>query len=603
MRLLYLLATVLMLSSCANLSISGMGKNARVTEQDARGLHDDGQFAAAAEAYLRLASTDSSRKAVFKLMAAENFRLAGDMPHLQKTLASIKAKQLDQAAMARMDLLRAEMAMDNGRADEALDFLTLDQRVLPSEFRSRFHELKARALGLQGRYLDAATERAAFNSSLAEIERQDNEYELKKLLAQVPIAERQTQLRTLQRKDALYPWLLKSGVRDNAKPLSFAEDLALQDSAFDRAPDAAQNFIDLPRERFTKVALLLPLSGTLAPAGQAIRDGILAAYFADSAEKPELFIVDSGESPEAALRAYEQAKQAGADAILGPFPREQVSALFQAENIEIPVLALNVAEAPALPPRGSLQFGLLPEEEAINVADHIYAIGLRNMAVLTPKDDLGARAANAFVTRFESLGGHIATRAEFDPSNNDFSAPVRIAVGASESSQRSALVRTITGVNFSFQPSKRSDIDGLFLLARPPQARLLLPNLRLFDAMEWPIFATSHIYGGGANNMDNDLNGVQFCDSPWVVDGPLPASVASRKSVAGLTSSQGPGGRLFAFGMDAWQLLMHITWFDRNAAAPIAGATGDLASDGRGSVRRRLHWATFGSGRAHSSAP
>jgi outer membrane PBP1 activator LpoA protein len=113
-----------------------------------------------------------------------------------------------------------------------------------------------------------------------------------------------------------------------------------------------------------------------------------------------------------------------------------------------------------------------------------------------------------------------------------------------------------------------------------------------------PVFGTSHIYGGvddaGANH---DLEGVEFCDAPWLFDAqpglPNHADIAMQ-----LPAARGPAARLFAFGMDAWNLVPYIDWLREHAGSYLPGASGQLTADQFGRVRRVLVWAKFEEGLA-----
>jgi hypothetical protein len=245
----------------------------------------------------------------------------------------------------------------------------------------------------------------------------------------------------------------------------------------------------------------------------------------------------------------------------------------------VPTLALNYAEAPALPPPGSLQFALLPEEEAMAVAEHMIEHGMRVVTALVPDDDFGRRTLDAFSSRFQALNGQVIDAQYFSAQLTDNSAVIRRAL----SRQRQAKVQTDGRVE--------DGLDGIFLAARPAQARLLLPQLRVQDPSGLPIIATSHVYGGVPSTQDLDLNGVEFVDAPWLYQdiGNFP----SRSQVQSLSAVQGPAVRLFAFGMDAWNLVSRIEWLEDHPRQVLEGATGRLAGDGRGSIRRQGVWRKF----------
>ena len=125
------------------------------------------------------------------------------------------------------------------------------------------------------------------------------------------------------------------------------------------------------------VALLLPSAGALKAVAQPIRDGFLAAYFADSnPQRPQVRTYDSGDTPQQAVAAYQQAVADGADRVVGPLRRDAVSAVFAQGRLPVPVLTLNQPEHGEVPPPGSAAFGLTPDTEAAQAAEHMLERGI-----------------------------------------------------------------------------------------------------------------------------------------------------------------------------------------------------------------------------------
>jgi uncharacterized protein len=130
---------------------------------------------------------------------------------------------------------------------------------------------------------------------------------------------------------------------------------------------------------------------------------------------------------------------------------------------------------------------------------------------------------------------------------------------------------------------------------RPEQARLLLPQLRV-ARINLPVFATSHIYGGSDNaSIDRDLEGVEFCDAPWLFD--AQTGLPSYHDLAAqLPAARGSAAQLFAFGMDAWNLVPYLDWLRNHPGSYLPGATGQLTVDTFGHVKRVLTWLKFQDG-------
>ena len=89
-----------------------------------------------------------------------------------------------------------------------------------------------------------------------------------------------------------------------------------------------------------KLAVLLPLTGSLATAAAPVRDGLLTGYYGEHRRRPEIVFYDTAGTSGGAIAAYGNAVAAGADYVLGPLGRDEVSALFRSQ-LSVPVLALN----------------------------------------------------------------------------------------------------------------------------------------------------------------------------------------------------------------------------------------------------------------------
>ncbi|MCC6594411.1 MAG: penicillin-binding protein activator [Xanthomonadales bacterium] len=565
------------------------------SEMDAQTLFLQGDFGAAADAWLQLARANRGQRARYRLRAAEAYREEGDSAAMQALVGEIDRRKLPSEDLFRLDLMEAELALGRQDAAAALALLATPEGSLPPEYAPRYHELRARAYAVQGAPLDAVAERVALDALLAEgADQEANAEQIRQLVATLSEADLRTRLREADRDDPLYPWLL-AGARAQAQARGAGGSYAAEIAAT-RPLEAAEPAIVLQqveRATYGRVALLLPAQGPLAAASAAVREGVFAAYFADPNPRPALKVYDSGSTPEEALAAYQQALADGAERVLGPISREAVTALFQGQVERVPTLALNYADAPALPPPGSLQFALLPEEEAASAADRMIHRGLRRALVLVPRDDVGQRAAAAFGERLRAQGGVVAGQAEYDPAAADQSLEIRRLVGIEQSQARLQFLRGLLGTDVRMDPTPRADVDALFLFARNAQARVLLPQLKASSATRFPILATSAIYGGSNSAADGELDGVEFCEVPWLLGASNEPSIPTRAQMVALKTASGPAARLFAFGIDAYRLLPHLEWLERNPGRPVIGATGALGADPNGRIRREPGWARY----------
>jgi outer membrane PBP1 activator LpoA protein len=334
-----------------------------------------------------------------------------------------------------------------------------------------------------------------------------------------------------------------------------------------------------PGDRPRQVALLLPLSGRSAPAGSAVRDGFLGAYYDDGgSSRPRVRIYDVAERD--APSAYLQALADGSDFVVGPLTREEVAGLATLADGRATTLALNFLPDGVEVPDRFYQYALSPEDEARLAARRVAADGRTSGVTLVPQSDWGRRVHAAFAEEFAAAGGQVVDQADYLPSTSDFNDTMR------------RLLRT-TGQRGS---APRPDAQFIFVAAQPVHGRLIRTQLRFNYASALPMYATSDIYDpAGPGNVD--LDGVIFPDMPWVLD-PQGVSAAAHDTADRVFPGRGGQlGRLYAFGYDAFRLVNELPRMRSGSLGPLPGMTGRLAVDGRGRVRRDLDWAQIVGGR------
>lgn len=348
----------------------------------------------------------------------------------------------------------------------------------------------------------------------------------------------------------------------------------------------------------SEVAVILPFSGRFAAAAAAVRDGLLAAYYgaASAGTTPRLRFYDDGGEPERTLDRYREAVQDGADFVIGPLQREAVTALAQLRDLPVPILALNTTDSADLP-RNLYQFGLLPEDEATQIAERVTQEGLMRGLALVPDNDLGVRMLVAFRDRLEALDGTLVAIETYDPSQQDHSTPIVRTLSIDASRTRAQTLRNVLGMNLQAEPRRRQDIDFVFMVATPQQGRLLRPQLRFHHASGLPVYASSHLFTGTVDAArDADMNGIAFTDMPWTIAPDESGAAALRELRAHVGPAVERNTRLYALGFDAYRLAPVLRHDPTLLIEPVPAATGALRVAGDGRVHRTLSWARFRNG-------
>jgi outer membrane PBP1 activator LpoA protein len=535
-------------------------------------LYAQGDLDGAAAAFLQLAQTHRGDEAAHdRLRAAEALRDRGDLDGAARALDDVKRRRLHGDEALRLDLLDAEIALKHGDFAQAQALLTIPDSNLSTNLRVRALELRARADLAGGDAFASAHSRAALDRDLSGADRDQNRKQLTDALATIDANTLKTRIAALPAGDPLLPWV-EQALRGKGQPL--ARELPRPNHPVGTVQPGANGALEA--EGYTslkRVALLLPLNAQFAAVSQSIRDGFLTAYFADAAERrPEVRIYDSGKTPADAIAAYNAAVADGADHVIGPLQRESVGELFH-QALSARVLALNHPDTGEVPPAGSAEFGLLPDAEGAQVAEHMRERGITRAAIIAADADWAERAAKAFRAQFEAGGGSVTGESRLRDKDVNFATAITQATA-----------------------SLGNDADaGVFISVRPQQARLLMPQLKIANVAA-PVFATSHVFAGDGNaSLDRDLDGLEFCDAPWLF-GSVPGRPDRSQTSSQIASANGAGARLFAFGMDAYALLPYLDWLLAHPDAYLGGATGDLTADQFGRVHRVVAWARFRNG-------
>ena len=313
-----------------------------------------------------------------------------------------------------------------------------------------------------------------------------------------------------------------------------------------------------------KLAVLLPLSGDLSRAALPVRDGLLAGYYAERRQRPELTFHDTASGVDA---AYDQATAAGADFVVGPLGRDEVDVLFSRQSLPVPVLALNRGNLPA--PPGNVSFALAPEDDGVAAAEYAVSRGVMRVLSLADGDDSMRRAASAFRSRFEELGGTVV---------------VELVVDAVAGAMGTALQTAAT---------TDGGVDAVFMALRPSQAGTVVGQLIDIGLGGKLRIGTSSLAGArAADTADHALDGIAFPSDAWSVQyvRGLPSSATAASMLA---TARGGAQRLFAFGYDAWLLTAFLERLATNPDANVAGATGTLRIDAVGNVIRTPAWSSW----------
>jgi ABC-type branched-subunit amino acid transport system substrate-binding protein len=160
------------------------------------------------------------------------------------------------------------------------------------------------------------------------------------------------------------------------------------------------------------VALLVPLTGDLAPVGQALENAAKLAFPADSSTP--LDIRDTQGTPAGAAAAAQAAVAAGDGLILGPLTSAEAHAVAPiATAANVNVLAFTNDSSVDAP--GVWALGISPDEQVKRALSYAAATGRTQVAAILPDTDFGHALGAALQSATSSLGEPAPSLTFYDP--------------------------------------------------------------------------------------------------------------------------------------------------------------------------------------------
>jgi len=591
LRLLTALCLAALLAACASSPSSSLGELPRTPDASIEQLLEKAASSKSAEdaALLRLSAADLAYK-------------QKDFPRAARILEQVPLDTLKPAQQVFASTLAAELAMSRNQPKAALAALAHPslQRVaeLPKEQQARTYSVHAAALEADGQALAAAQQRVLLAPLLSGQAASANNDATWALVASLPAE----QLQQPGNDQTLNGWASLALAVKSAGTLE-QQQAAIEawvkqhpdHPAAQQLPLALTKLKELASQPLTKIALLLPQEGPLAGVARALRDGFMAAHFqAQQAGQPAPAVQVFDSSRIGSLDDfYRQAQAAGVQLVIGPLEKPLVKQLASKPQLPITTLALNYADAGQVAPPQLFQFGLAAEDEAREVARRARADGMVRAVALVPSGEWGDRVLAAFRQDWEGNGGTVLAAQRI-------AQPVALAQQIADlfqlrqSEGRAKSLQSTVGGSIAAQPSRRQDIDFIFLASTPQQAQQIKPTLNFQYAGDVPVYATSNLYSASGDvNQYNDMNGIRFCETPWLLD---TSNSLRQQVVQQWPQAAGSLGRLYAMGVDAYSLAPRLGQLKALPDNRVQGLSGSLSINANQRVERQLPWAEFAGG-------
>lgn len=596
LRPFFLIATLTGLLSACSSTPSGpaLGELPRTPQGTIQQLLQQADASPAEQAYgLRLSAADLSAR-------------QGDLAQARRIVEALPMEALTPAQQVFANTLQAELALATQRPEAALKAIQHPsfQRLaeLPVEQQIRSHVVRAKTFAANQQALAAVRERIYLASMLSDQNASDNQEALWQLVTALP----EDTIAPASEED-LAGWLSLGQSVHQASALSVAQQQSALEAwckqhpkhpAARQLPASLAKLRTLVDQPLTKVALLLPMQGQLATVAHTLRDGFMAAHFQARQNGQtgigSIKIYDSTQIGSVDA-FYKQAQADGIEWVVGPLEKDLVRQLSSAATLPIPTLALNYSEPGRSVPPQLFQFGLAAEDEAREVARRAWADGHRRAIALVAPGDWGARILEAFRQEFRRLGGEVVASQPIAESARLSGQIVELFQLRDSEARAKRLENSLGGTQLvSAQPTRRQDVDFVFLAATPQQAQQVRPTLIFQYVGDIPVYATSQVYSASGNRSQySDLEGIRFTETPWLINSQLPLRVAVEQQWPQANTAL---GRLYAMGADAYLLAPHLKQMQAIPDTRLSGLSGVLLLNAQQRIERQLPWAVFHGG-------
>lgn len=369
------------------------------------------------------------------------------------------------------------------------------------------------------------------------------------------------------------------------------------------------------------IVVAIPLSGREKSLGKTLQAGILAAY----TKSPKVTIQFIDTNAKQMADTIIDIANLNPDFVIGPLLKQHVSSYLGIINQQNSTSDTDMTESdmtesisntpyawssillnlPENAPLKDNQYALsmLPEDEAIQAAFSISKKGYKKALVLTQDSAIGKRMASSFAEQWQLQTGVDASLIYY-PNNNKMQVAVKSGLDVNLSEERISILKRRLKENLKTETRNRRDVDVIYIFATPNQAKLLKPyvdvNISPF-AETIPIFASSRSNSDSNDNVTRrDLNGLTFTEIPWLLTAKQVNPSLSQEARELWPNRKSSLERLYAMGIDSYQLVDNV---ERMRVLPMAkhnGETGVLQMGSNQIISRSLSWGRYRSARVQS---
>jgi ABC-type branched-subunit amino acid transport system substrate-binding protein len=244
-------------------------------------------------------------------------------------------------------------------------------------------------------------------------------------------------------------------------------------STYPKHPDAAEavQLVEMLYERLaynpSTIGCLLPLSGAYQLYGQRALSGIELAlslmHRAEGSKPVRLIVKDTASEDSSAIEAVRAMVEERAGVIIGPIITAPAAAR-EAQRLNIPMVTFT--QKPGVTAIGDYIFRhfITPQNQVKALVNHfVQHIGLRDFAIMYPREAYGRTFMSLFWDEVIRQGGQVRGVEAYNPQQTDFAETIKKLVGTHYAIPKDLQGRTIVQVEenpyFQLQETKKGLLD------------------------------------------------------------------------------------------------------------------------------------------------
>ena len=542
-------------------------------------------------------TTDVSKALADAYLSAKDLYQQGEY---QQTIDILEEKLLKVPSSIQFEayLLAALSASYLDNSIESKRYLEQANQLIAAHHpdnQNKLKETRASILEYFGNWLEVVDIRMDLTYNLPLNEGEENQAKL--WMAIQNLTQNEVDELFQQQKPLLNGWLTISSILRN-QTLSIEQQLQMfknwqaENPSHPAALSPPQDFeimASVEQMAPKKVVLMLPMSGKLERASQAIVDGFFASFYKQKEARPEVHVVniDDYATINEALGA---ANALQPDVIVGPLQKNNVAQISRLD-LPYPVIALNQLDINQHP-KNLYHFSLSADDEIHELIAFAKQEGATKAAILSTQDTWALKQSDEFRAAATKENVTITSNQSYANTPKGRQDAIQKLLLINESYARKRSIEQWVGTSVDSIARSREDLDYIYYIGKLNDAKQIRPLLDFYFADKITMLASSTLNDSAPerSTKPEDIERILFTEVPALTPNNTSLDVLPKNQSSNILR------RLQALGADSYLLANKYQLFTLLPSTKISANTGIITMDENGIFHKRPEIMTYRKG-------